>query len=414
MNVRLLSMDRIRSFALMLLVFLHSAVYHYARIFAVIDDPPLVIAVMGLLVLFGGAFIMMSGLVNTHVALERFVSGERRAGRICLDLVVTGTLMLVLHFVYNVCFGPASFDWEAETRAIALIPAWLGAEGAFDPRRLFEGSALSTIGANLILVGLILCFLLKKERIARRVHYWVLGVAALAFFSFAFFRYRYYPLAAQARGSGDWGLALLLGVLLEKPYPVLPYASFALFGAIIAFAIREPQARTILKWLSGLGFVLVVLGALFYIIIPPSLTAVTGAWFSRVIIEAGFFLLVAALSVLLGDRAPERGVLRQSRGLKLGGRTFRSFGAAALSIYFLETPLSGLSALLWDQFDPGWRNGIGSVMLFAAGNVLVWVVLLVLWRKADYRFSLDRLLARIQNRLGRRTARTDLSNYKEV
>jgi len=412
MQGRLDSIDRIRAFALLLLVFLHAAVYHFSGIFAVIDDPPPVVAVMGLFVLFGGAFIMMSGLVNTSTALDRAASGARRPGRICLDLMTTGALLLVVHFVYEVFLGPASFDWDKETRAESVLTQLIGGRPLdFDPRRLLEGSSLSTIGIGLLLLGPLLRLLLAPGIARRRLHYPILALLVLVFFSFAFFRYRYYPLAAEARAEGRWAPALLLGLLLEKPYPVLPYFSFTLLGALLAFALRETRARLILKGFTALGLAVIGTGIAFYLLAPPGLTAVTGSWFSRVLIEAGFFLIVGSLALLLVELGPRKA----AGGVRRAGpkdRTFRSFGAASLSLFLLETPVSDLLARLFGLLFPLWDWSIPGVLAFGATCALFWLLLLSMWRKKDYRLSFDRFFARAQGGLGRASSRTDISNYE--
>lgn len=405
---RLRSIDALRSTALLGMVLSHAAVYQYARIFEIdFDHPPLAIGLMGFFVLLGGSFIMMSGLVNTFAALGRLEEGTRPSRAAGGNLCLTGAVIVALGWLYGYFFGPATFDFEAGTQALTMINASIRAGAwVFPPATtLLDGSSISVIGWNLVLMGLLLAFLLRggTERIerARASRYAFLGVLAAAVFSFAFFRYRFYPLAGRAITEGRWLRAVLLNLLLEKPYPLLPYFSFAVVGMIIGFAARERAPRRPLLVLLAVGIVVIVAGVLCMILMPANLAEVTGSWFSRVVLELGFFMTLGCAALLAGDFRPGRKEPNRQR-------FFGTIGRASLTIYFLQPALTELLARATSALFPGWNDRIGTTLIFAAGNVVLWVAILLAWRRASYRFSVDWAYGKLLGALGRASRRMEM------
>ena len=67
----------------------------------------------------------------------------------------------------------------------------------------------------------------------------------------------------------------------------------------------------------------------------------------------------------------------------------------SLTVYLLQTPLAEVLAALLNTLIPGWNNTIGATMVFALGNVAVWLAIVALWSRARYRFTVEHLWVRI-------------------
>ncbi len=65
-NKNILGLDVLRGIGIFTVIFLHSAFYYYDDIFQLdFNEPPLIITLIGLLLMFAGLFAMISGLVHT-------------------------------------------------------------------------------------------------------------------------------------------------------------------------------------------------------------------------------------------------------------------------------------------------------------------------------------------------------------
>jgi len=421
------SIDMVRGIMLLGMILAHGAVYEYARIFEVdFENPPLVIGIMGFFVLLGGSFIMMSGLVNTAAAVARIGEGQTSARAAGRNLAISGLVILVLNYLYVYFFGPATLDFDAKSLAMTMIPASIRAGALVVPsaRLLLDGSSISIIAWDLLLMGGILTLLLRGggtggqasrspggpggvAPATRTRAYVVLSVLAAAVFALGFFRYLLYPAAPRAIAKGQWVSAVFLNLLLEKPYPLVPYFSFGVVGMIMGLAATDPSPRRPLSVLLAVGILALVVGAGLYVIMPATIGQVTVGWFSRVVLELGLFMTVGSALLRFREtgsatRAEDR--LPPPRRQRPQG-FLGTIGRASLTIYFLQPPLSELLARAANLVVPGWSDSLGLTMAFAAANVIAWALVLLAWRAVSYRYSLDWVYARVLAALGRESLR---------
>ena len=113
---------------------------------------------------------MMSGLVNTFAVLGRLGEGVKPSRAAAGNLCLAGAVIVALGYLYVYFFGPATFDFEAGTQALTMVNASIRAGAwVFTPAIiLLDGSAITVIGWNLVLMGLLLAFLLRGGTEPRR------------------------------------------------------------------------------------------------------------------------------------------------------------------------------------------------------------------------------------------------------
>ena len=99
-NERILSLDLLRGTAVILIVFLHSSIYNFARIHLLdFSNPPVVVVLMSFLALWGGVFIILSMTVNTLMLGSATSRGM--SFRPFSFLIIAGLLYLGVHFILN-------------------------------------------------------------------------------------------------------------------------------------------------------------------------------------------------------------------------------------------------------------------------------------------------------------------------
>jgi uncharacterized membrane protein YeiB len=71
------------------------------------------------------------------------------------------------------------------------------------------------------------------------------------------------------------------------------------------------------------------------------------------------------------------------------------FSRVSLSVYLLEVLLSELLRLAWTPLFPGWDQTINGCLAFGAACVVLWAIILQLWRRSGYRFGFEWLWERL-------------------
>jgi len=382
---RIASLDVVRGVGILGVIYLHSVVFYYGDFMSIdFDNPPLVIAVIAIMVLMGGIFGVVSGAANTYMARGRSAAGRRKQG--CLHLVHAGVFLLAAHYLYNVFLGPHTHNFETGEHSYSLVALSIRNGGLTLPgiERLFEGSALSMLGWNLILLGLILSILFRDNGIrTMRRNRLILGVGGAAVVAVSVVRIYLLPMVESSIESGRYGLATVLSFFVAKPYPLLPYLAFALFGAVLALSWME--SRGSVRRMAWLGFGWLVLGGLGFLVIPQSIAEVDMFWFAKVLFELGIFIVLVCLAMLAFDRPGWRDRVPWLRRL----------GRVSFTVYIVQTPLSELLAKGLDVAMPGWNMTIPAMLVFGVVNVAVWLLIIAAWARHDFRFSLEWLWVRI-------------------
>lgn len=397
---RIASLDAIRGLALMFILLFHSSIYNFANIHKLdFSHPPILIVLMSFMALWGGVFIIYSLIVNSVMVLRR--SSTEPLRKTVGFLVLSGFIYLILHYLLNIFLGRWNIDFVNNRPNLTFIAGTLrNMHLAMPPtEKLYEGSSLSTIAWNLILVSTLLYFLLRNDGIRRETrNYLILGIGGSLIMLGSFVRVSIFPAFTASVESGNFLLSTFFSFTLANPYPLLPYLAYGLFGAMAGLMFFTGRRDLMKKVLVPAGIFFLMYGIAGMVNFDKTISKPDYFWYFKTHFELGVFLLIGVW-VMLG--------LETKTGFLKGIPLVRWFGRISLTIYLLETTLSEILRIILHQFRPDWDQTINSCLLFGLINILVWSVILFSWRKIDFRYSLEYFWVRGFSRLGKGSTKLD-------
>lgn len=382
---RYASLDMLRGVGILGVIYLHSIVFYFGDFMNIdFDHPPLIVAVVAVMVLMGGIFGVISGAANTIMA--HFRSRGLVTGKPFRHLISAGVFLLFMHYIYNVLLGPHTHDFETGEHSYAMVALTVRNGALTFPHidKFFEGSALTMLAWNLIFLGVILYVLFRNGGIHRtKRNKLVLAVCGTILVPLSLVRIYLFPLVESSLSEGNYALSTILSYFVAKPYPLLPYLAFGLFGALLALTLLE--SREGMKRMAWFGLVWLIMGIAGIFIVPQNIKDVDMFWFVKVLLELGIFMLMVVGFSLLFDTA------KRERSLPW----LRRFGRVSFTIYIFQTPLSEIFAKALDITMPGWNMTIPAMLVFGVCNVVLWAGIVMLWSRYQFRYSLERLWVRV-------------------
>ncbi len=415
---RVVTLDILRGLAIMGMVFLHNAAFHFAGLEAALAAPPPWLVAFGFLLLWAGLFGVVSGAANATTTLRRLerqkALGEeswRYPGSLVAGALQTFAILFVLHWVWTLVVGNSAVtaDPDDPTLRVTLVPGWLyyGFFPRIHPENYVFASALWMIGANVLLVSLTLRWLYRREAphpddgLARSL----LILAALVLAVTPLLRGLLFgPMTALVgEGGARIAAAVPAALLVNDPNPVFPFFAYGLFGAVVGAALARGEARRRLYRRMGIaGTLLLLLGGAGLASLGGVVLAGReeiwgqGALYftSLCYLLLGLFawLLIGLLAAF--DPGAESGRPPWRPGWL---RPVLRFGRLSLTVFMLEGIVAMALRIGLDAWSADWNAGVGAVLAFALGNLVLWNVLLVAWERFDYRGSLEWWLARIRS-----------------
>ena len=189
-----------------------------------------------------------------------------------------------------------------------------------------------------------------------------------------------YVLFMQAQASSSHLLSLAGSFLVANPYPLLPYLGYGLLGALIGLMIHDRRRDLLKRVILPLGALFLLFGLYGMTKFAKTISRPDFFWQFKTNFELGAFLLMISGTYLL----------LEGRGRFLAALAVPMwFSRVSLTVYMLETPLSEVLRIAATRLVPGWDQTINGCLSFGAFNVLVWVVILCLWRRSGFRYSLE-------------------------
>jgi peptidoglycan/LPS O-acetylase OafA/YrhL len=365
-------MDTQKGTAILALVFLHAAVYNFAGLAEVdLENPPALVAIIGVMALWGGLFAVMSGVVNSYRYALR--QSDPPAWNPRRRLLLVGLGLIILHVVYSMLTSPPALDFDTGNHDYSLVSNIIR-EGRFyvSPVRIVEGTALLMLGPSLMLLALALPALCRARRPAATA-----AAVAAVLLAAGLLRFPLFPVFEAQLEAGRYLRAFLLSVIVGRPYPVLPYAAFMFAGAAFGLAMARTGRPPRLSWLAGL--VVLGVGVAGVMSFPTNLYGVDWFWYAKVFLELGIFVLITwAVLASSGAGRPSHHILQR-------------VGRMSLTVYVIQVPVSELIAEGLTAISPGWNNTIGAAVLFGAANVALWMGIVALWSMARYRGTMEHL-----------------------
>jgi hypothetical protein len=355
---RYAGLDVLRGLGIMGVVFLHSALYHFADLRSIdFDNPPPLVTVIGMLLMWAGLFAILSGTVHAIQTARRLCGGEAMRD-IVRGQVANGLAILALAYVYFLILGPALLDRVTWSHDYSVVQNLL-IRGRFalpSLERLLYVDALVMIGTNVILCALVLALVWRLDPVRNlRCASVVLAGAASLIVLASYVRIWLYPVLEDAIAARDWPVILGLNWFANKNNPILPYEGFGLFGALLGVRLAcAPDFRRAWRPVGAMAAVWLVAGVTAYVLLPETMLerAVDPMWYTIMVAQVGLFLLLAIAFVAFFDETTAARGAGRAKAFTFVHR----FGVVGLSVFVLETPVSQLLANAVSTVRPGWNE----------------------------------------------------------
>lgn len=416
---RIATLDFFRGFAIFFMTIYHVIMmiydYHWIENFDNLLQLPLfVLALLGIATFFGtwhGFFLLISSIVNAYAVVGKAKRIEN-THPILFKQLFTGVA------IYFLGWFEQAFGYKGYFGNVIQGGSWKNF--SFLKIALFKTQTLQSIGLCLIINGIILYFLTRKEGYD---NYWrnmsfftLLSISVLILTAYLrkwIIIYSIFnteltdslvPLTELAIANGSfkaWIMAITTGGLLP-PFPFM-VTSFA--GSMIGLTLANPDIHKRTPLIGILiGFLLLVFGVILIIAGAPWTTIENFAALSTYFIRFGTQLMVIWFFLFL--------IEFRAKGEKFGNSSivkfFRQWGIISLTIYVLQifqyfprailhllfhSP-SGINFLQDNAIGKGAELNIVLVVIF---TILWFYLVILLWGKVNYLGSFEWIIIKIQS-----------------
>lgn len=377
-------LDVLRGLGIFVLLIMHTAFYHFDGLYDLdLNNPPLIVTLIGLMLMFAGVFAMISGLVHTHQHFRKIQETQLPIKTTLQHNLRSGVFILLIAYLYFIFTGPGVVNM-AERFMNNSILVELFASGKLigtNLERVLYIDSLVMIGMNILLLGLFYRFQHAFFKTIQPLFYLFSG---LGFFALSLIRIPLYNLYLTALDQGNMILVFALNWFVNKNNPIFPYLSFALFGAWMATLLIKHDFKEVVKRVLPVGILLFVSGIVLYITLPDTMLerAIDPVWFALMMAQNGLFMLLILLFLKVYDTHPLKPLNGVSTFLK-------RFGVAGLSIFFIESVISTLIFSLLKLFIPSLSLSIPEALLFGLVLALLWGGILMLWERHGYKYGIE-------------------------
>lgn len=391
-----LGLDILRGIGIFVLLVMHTAFYYFSGLFELdLDNPPLIVTLIGLMLMFAGVFAMISGLVHTHQHMRKIKERNLSFKTSIKHNVRSGLFILVIAYLYFIITGPGLAHMNDKFMSNSILVELFSSRQLIGTtlERILYVDSLVMIGLNILLLGLFFrlrYYVLKKQS----THFYL--IAALLFFVLSLVRIPLYTLYLDALDAQNWLGVLSLNWLVNKNNPIFPYLSFALFGAWIATLLVTFDFKGVIKRVLPLGLVLFVLGVALYILLPDTMLqrSIDPVWFALMIAQNGLFMLLILVALKVYD-------FKKHSRLNLLSQFFKRFGVAGLSIFFIESVVSAAVYSLLRLINPSLSFDIPQALLFGFTLAILWGGVLIMWEKIGYKYGIEYFYTRFLKTTGK-------------
>ena len=354
---------------------------------------------MSFLVLWGGLLIFYSGIVNTIMFSRR----SEKLGNLThvVFSFIAGGIYIIIHYILNIFLGRWNVDFINNQPDMTMVASSIRHMQLIFPHitKFFEGSSISTIGLNLIIVASLLFFLFKNKGFEKEKRiYWMLGISGFAIMIFSFTRIYLYGIVSQSIQAKNYLLATILSFVIANPYPLLPYLGYGLFASIMGLMIYKKRKNLIKKVIVPIGIFFFIYGLVGCMNFPKTISKADYFWYFKTHLELGIFILVIAFFLLIFE----------FRDKKIINIPFiKWFSRIGLTVYLFETLLSEIFRKILNYLIPVWNQTINGCLVFGALNVLAWILILYIWQKTNFKFSIEYWWVKLFHRLGKQSTKMD-------
>lgn len=395
---RIQSLDILRGITIIFIILFHSSIYNFANIHKIdFSSPPLMIILMSFMALWGGIFIIYSMVVNSFMIAKR--NQENKNSKTYLYLTYASLIYLGLHYLLNIIFGRWNIDFVNNQPDLTLIASSLRRLSLNFPHitKFFQGTSLSTIGLNLLIISWVLYLLFKNNGEKKTTkNYFILGILGSVIMIFSFTRVYLYDLFVHAQESNNYFLSIIYSFVFANPYPLLPYLAYGFFGALVGLLIYNKRNDLLKKAIMPIGFLFFLFGIIGIMNFDKTISKPDFFWYFKTNFELGAFLLMI----------PGTYLLLESKNFFLDKLSLlKWFSRISLTIYMLETLLSELLRMIINPLIPMWNQTINGCLLFGVFNILIWTGIIYLWSKSNFKYSLEYFWVKWFDKIGKKSTK---------
>ncbi len=391
---RLISLDHLRGLAIVGVVFAHAFIFNQPPPGAGTELPD--ILWVNILVIFityfmawAGMFAIISGSSNTISLYGGLQTGKlTNPKQVLVSSIFSGMIIIIINYVYLYLFSPGWVIGGVLTGGYLPSIIRTGQNYPRDPNLLFS-TALIMIGWSILLSGIVLYFLTKKDGMKKlQRNYRIIFVLATAcIFLYPIIdaltaNYLLQPLTGE-----NFLPRLILHWIVGEMDPILPYFGFALYGVIFGMMLVEnAPKRRILIYGYGLGGVYTIFGMCLVTIYGFDIPAYAVPPLPTLLLMLGPMLLMFTVALHLMDL---RGDEKKAWWVKRF-RTLRRGSVVSLSLFILEGVIAQIMRHLIRLVYPGFDGDfLFMFFIFSSLNLVVWILILKQWEKIDFKYSLE-------------------------
>ena len=457
-------LDLLRGLGIFILIWMHSAFYYFDGLYELdFDNPPPIVTLIGLMLMFAGIFAMISGTAHTIQYFRKTAEQGFTSGKLLKYNTANGFIMLIVAWLYFIVTGPGLVNMAEKSMNNSLLVDLIrnGIWKGFNLERFLYVDSLVMIGINLLLIAPIFIIFTRKTRSAAKC-----------------FENNYCPFFCK-----DWGYAVgrckrfrgsycfqapklvssghvspvhvspgnVLPVIKDKENAQLPTATPWLIFGLMFFALsllRIPLYEWYLGAVDRKSYGMVMLLNWFVNknnpVMPYLSFGLLGSWMGvllfradwkrmvRQILPVGLVLFIAGatLYVQLPDTMLERSIdgkwfaimtahlglfllivlaalrlfdFRKSgpvRRLHAGLAFINRFGVAGLTAFFFESVVSAVIFRVFRLFWPDLSLNLPGSLLYGFSLALLWGFLLMLWEKHHYKYGIEYVICRLMTPFG--------------
>jgi|LGOV01.1.fsa_nt_gb uncharacterized membrane protein YidH (DUF202 family) len=393
-----LGLDILRGLGIFSVLTLHTAFYFFSGIFDLdLNDPPLIITLIGFFLMFAGLFAMISGLVHT-IQTFRKIEEKKYSYKEVLKYSLVATLyILLIAYLYFLFTGPGLIKFDTRSYDNSLLVELIRNGRFILPsfERILYIDSLVMIGMNIILLSLITLVGYKfiNPNKGKSLYFYL---AALFVLAISLYRIPLYDIYLDAVDDGRYFVVLILNWLVNKNNPIFPFLSFALYGAWIATLLKNSSVKKIKLYVYSSGVLFFLLGIFMYLNTEDTMLerSIDLKWFAIMVTQIGLFKIFIAVFLSIYDLG------KKEVKMNFISKFLYRFGIAGLSIFFVEQVFSSvifrILELLKNDIYLNIPVSVGIGLMLS----LFWGFMLIKWEKYHYKYGIEYFYTKAMSKFG--------------